>query len=202
MPDINQFKDQCRDIVNNMSKMIVAARSAFNRHSTSHVSDLKNLQTLVGQQLAALLKQVETAAAAAAGDDKINLLRLHSVLSRVQIIAENLAGLTDPLQKKIGSAVLFSEKAVGQTNYLFDLEMGLLRSVLDTILTENDFLKKYLAGEGRKIVQAANDFATEHEDRLIEGLCQPQAAPIFLAILDRFRTMAQQEIELAEFMGK
>jgi len=202
MPDLSQLKDQCREIVNNLSKMIVAARSAFNRHSKPHVEEINNLKATVGQQIEALLKKVEAAAAAASGEKKAALLRLHSILSRVQIIAENLAGLMEPVFKKIKDAVLFSEKAVGQTNYLFDLQSGILRSLLDVILTENDFLKKYLAGEARKVVQAANDFATEHEARLIEGLCMPQAAPIFLAILDRFRTMSQQEMELAEFMEK
>jgi hypothetical protein len=32
---------------------------------------------------------------------------------------------------------------------------------------------------------------------MIEGLCLPQAAPIFLALLDRMGAIAQQEVKIA-----
>jgi hypothetical protein len=78
----------------------------------------------------------------------------------------------------------------------------MIRSVLDIIKTDNEFLKKYLLEEGRKLGKAALSFATEHEDRMIEGLCLPEAAPIFLALMDRMSTIAQHEVEIATLLAK
>ena len=123
---------------------------------------------------------------------------LSGLYSHLQVIADNLGALADPIQKKIKNGVLFSDKAVTQTNYLFDTQAGMLRSVLDIVKTDNEFLKRYTETEARNLIQACNNFATEHETRLIEGLCLPQAAPLFLAILDSMRMLARQEAEIVQ----
>jgi Na+/phosphate symporter len=117
-------------------------------------------------------------------------------------IKANLGNLADPILKKIQGGVLFSDKAVAQSNYLFDQHSGIIRSRLDIIRTDNDFLKNYVKGEGRNLIQACADYATEHQDRLIEGVCTPQAAPIFLAILDAMRGVGQSEVEIAQLMAE
>jgi hypothetical protein len=37
---------------------------------------------------------------------------------------------------------------------------------------------------------------------MIEGVCLPQAAPLFLALLDRIRTLCQHEVEIANILAK
>jgi len=37
---------------------------------------------------------------------------------------------------------------------------------------------------------------------MIEGLCLPQAAPLFLTLLDRMRTLCQHEVEIAKILAK
>jgi Na+/phosphate symporter len=118
----------------------------------------------------------------------------------VQLIADNLAALVSPVQRKISEGILFSDKAVSQTNHLFDKQAGLVRSLLDALKTGNTVLKTYVLEEGQKLLQHCNDFATEHEARLVEGLCLPQAAPLFLTILDRMRTAAQHAVDIVRLM--
>ncbi len=108
----------------------------------------------------------------------------------------------DPIEQKIRGAVLFSDKAVTQANFLFDQHTGIIRSVLDIFKTDNEFLKKYVLEESGKLGKACLSFATEHEERMIEGLCLPQAAPIFLALLDRMRNITQQEVQIATLLTK
>jgi len=93
-----------------------------------------------------------------------------------------------------------SEKAVSQTNQLFDRQAGILRSVLDSLETDNAVLKQYVLDEGQKMVQNCIDFATEHEERLVEGLCLPQAAPLFLSILDCMSSAARHEVDIAQIL--
>lgn len=188
--------------IDKLLSMMGAARDAFNRHSRTSLQQLQNLAGGVVQDFAGILAQLKSLLSKKPEAERFGLIRLHGILSSLEIVGQNLGGLVQPLEKKIKDGVLFSDKAVTQTNYLFDQHAGMIRSILDIVKTDNDFLKKYLLEEARKLVQACADFATEHEDRLIEGVCLPQAAPIFLAILDRFRTIGEHEMELASLLAK
>lgn len=172
-------------IIANLLNMMGAARDAFNRHSRDRLQELQNLQASASQNIATASRQ---------------LPRLGTLLRHLGVIADNLGGLADPISKKIKGAVLFSDKAVSQTNYLFDQHAGMVRSLLDIVKTDNQFLKDYVKNEGRNLIQACTDYGTEHQDRLIEGVCTPQAAPIFLAILDAMRRIGQTEVEIAKLL--
>jgi Na+/phosphate symporter len=133
-------------------------------------------------------------------DERLGLNRVQSLLDHLKTIGDNIGQCADPIERKIRGAILFSEKAVTQANFLFDQQSGMIRSIMDIIKTDNELLKNYLLEESRKLGQACVSFATEHEERMIEGLCLPQAAPIFLALLDRMRTIAQHEVDIANLL--
>jgi Na+/phosphate symporter len=188
-------------IIEMLLTMMRAARDAFNRHSRDRLQELQNLQAAVTQNISTASRQVQSLISRKPEAEQKVLWRLDTILSRLGTIDANLGGLADPINKKIQGAVLFSDKAVAQTNYLFDQHAGMIRSLLDIVKTDNQFLKNYVGNEGRNLVQACADYATEHQDRLIEGLCTPQAAPIFLAILDAMRGVGQTEVEIAKLMA-
>ncbi|MHB8069081.1 MAG: hypothetical protein ACYDIC_14425 [Desulfobaccales bacterium] len=173
-----------------------AARDAFNRHSRSRMEELRNLTRTAAQEMEAAFKKLEKEKAQAA-----EFQLLSGIYKHLQIMSQSLGALADPIQKKIKDGVLFSDKAVAQTNYLFDTQAGLMRSVLDIFKTDNEFLKIYTESEARNLIQTCSNFATEHETRLIEGLCQPQAAPLFLAILENIRIMGQQERDIVKLLA-
>lgn len=178
--------------------MIGAARDAFNRHSRASLEQFKNLAEAAAQEVAAAQKKVAEHLAQAKGPEKEQLALFQQVLPALAGLVGTLAGLQEPIQKKVQQGVLFSEKAVSQTNGLFDTQAGLIRSIFDIIQTNNDYLKKFVREEGGRVQNDCADFATEHETRLVEGLCTPQAAPLFLAILDKFRSLGKQEAELMQ----
>lgn len=205
MPDGSTAKEQLTQlsaVVDKLVSMTGIARDGFNRHRRQCLEELKNLQGTATQEINKAIQQLDTLMAKKTGTERTSCLRLHSILSHLHIIADNLGGLVEPLEKKIKDAVLFSDKAVSQINYLFDRQAGILRSLIDIVQTDNQYLKQYVNEESNKLRQACVEFATEHEARLIEGLCLPSAAPIFLAMLDRMRTIAQHELEIARLLGK
>jgi Na+/phosphate symporter len=189
-------------IIHNLLAMRRAARDAFNRHSRDKLQDLQNLQGTASQNITQASRQIKSLMARKPEVEKQALLRLEAILGRLGEINANLGNLADPIHKKIQGGVLFPDKAVTQCNYLFDQHGGMIRSLLDIIRTDNDFLKNYVKGEARNLVQASADYATEHQDRLIEGVCTPQAAPIFLAILDAMRGVGQTEVDIAKLMAE
>jgi Na+/phosphate symporter len=187
-------------IVDELRIMVGAARNAFNRNSRTDLEELKKIKEAVDRDIKEATSQMEAAIPGKSETEKTALLRLHSILSHLEIMSENIAGLAEPIRKKIQDGVLFTDKAFSQTNYLFNHQTGMLRSLLDIIKTDNDFLKKYVLEEGRVLIQLCLDVATEHETRMIEGLCMPQASPIFLAMLDRMRLIWRHVLAIVRLL--
>jgi len=200
--DERSFKDRLQGIFDQLLAMVGAARDAFNRHGLNNLQELQRLQGLALTEINAVIKEVDALLAQKAEKDKPSWLRSHSVLTHLHIVAENLGGLADPIHRKIKGTVLFSDKAVSQTNGLFDHQAGMLRSLMDIIKTNNDFLKRYTREEGQRMIKACLDYATEHEARLIEGVCTPQASPIFLAMLDRLGIIYRHESDIAALLSQ
>ena len=194
-------KDLFTSIFSTLEGMVGAARNAFNRHSRQDLEQLKTLRKEVVSAIAGATKEVEADLAKQPAGERETGLKAQKVLKRLEIIADKLGGFAEPLEKKMKDGVLFSDKAVSQTNHLFDHQAGLLRSILDIIKTDNVMLQRYVAEEGERLVQKCNDFATEHEARLIEGLCLPQAAPLFLGILDNMRALTLNESDIAQILA-
>jgi Na+/phosphate symporter len=198
------LKEHPADFDPTLAKLIAgtgAARDAFNRHSRTSMEELKTLTQAATQEIMIERKNLQEQMARQAAAQQQDLLRLAKIFTHLRDITHNLVSLADPLQKKIKDGVLFSDKAVSQTNYLFDTQAGLLRSVRDIVNTDNEFLKRYTETEARNLIQACSNFATEHETRMIEGVCLPQAAPLFLTILDNMRMMGQHEVEIVQLLA-
>lgn len=189
-------------IVGELLSMMGAARDAFNRHNRTRLQELRSLQTKVVQDVQDFGKEMKSSIGRKPEDERPFVIQARDILDRLGIIGDNIGGCADPIEQKIRGGILFSDKAVTQANFLFDQQSGMIRSVLDIIKTNNEFLKKYVLEESKKLGQACLTFATEHEERMIEGLCLPQAAPIFLALLDGMRSVSQQQVEIAKLLAR
>ncbi len=185
-----------------LGEMLASARDAFNRHSGASLERLKNLGGELTPEVKSVGDYLCNSAEKTPENQRAPLLRLQSVLTHLQVIGSTLEGLAAPIGRKIKDGILFSDKAVSQANQLFDHLAGILRSILDVLKTDNEFLKRYVQEEGHKLTQATKDFATEHEARLIEGLCLPQAAPIFLALLDGLGAAGHHAVIIAQILSE
>jgi Na+/phosphate symporter len=188
-------------VVDKLVLMTGEAREAFQHQNHKFLENLEHHKETLTQEISAKNKAI-TQLIRESGEKQVAFLRLQSILSHLNLIAETLEDLTEPLRKQIKEGVLFSDKAVSQTNFLFDRQTQILRSLADTIRTGNEFLKKHVIEESQKLSQACIEFASDHEARLVEGLCLPHAAPIFLGILDRMRTIAKHELEIIHLLSE
>jgi Na+/phosphate symporter len=98
--------------------------------------------------------------------------------------------LAAEIKEKFEEGILFSDKATKEIENLFSNTMMLLRNLNDGILTDNPTLKEQVKRDSKIAIDLANQYATEHEDRLIKGLCQMKASPIFLNMIDYFKVIA------------
>lgn len=188
-------------IVDKLNAMIGTARDAFNRHQRQCIQDLDRLRAEAEADVGIAQQKVAALLGSKTNDERQNLLRFQSIYSHQQITAETIANLCEPLSRKIKEGVLFSSKAVSETNSLFDHQLGIMRTFKDIVQTNDELLKNQVIQESDKLVEKCIEFATEHEARIVEGLCQPQAAPIYLRILDLFQTVARHAREVARLLS-
>ncbi|MDD3293957.1 MAG: hypothetical protein PHG20_04645 [Geobacteraceae bacterium] len=117
-------------------------------------------------------------------------------------ICDDLAELTEPLEKKIKEKVLFSDRAVTEVSFLSQNLAELLKATGDLILVKNPVLLRYVLESESMVVKMAIEYATQHEERMIEGLCLPVASPIFLRMLELFMGIARQAKEIASTLSQ
>jgi Na+/phosphate symporter len=182
-------------ILNDLTEMILTLRNAFNRQNQSYLQETAKIQKRLAQDIEKAKKEAK----GLSSSEKL-VARMESILSHMDMVQEAINELIDPLRKQIKEGLLFSNKGIMQTNFLFDHEVGIFRSLADIFVTENPILRDYIFTKIEDMSQKCIDFATDHEARLIEGLCLPQGAPIFLAILDSIRTISHHEHEIVKIL--
>ena len=116
-------------------------------------------------------------------------------LERMGDFIEDIAGC---IRTKIRDGILFSDKAISETTFLLEKLQVVLRNTSDIILSRNSTLREYVKESAAEINRSANEFATMHEDRLIEGLCMPLASPLYLHMLDAIKGIAWHGKQVAE----
>lgn len=102
-------------------------------------------------------------------------------------LTSGLTQLSLAVQNKIREGLLFSDKAVAEVRELFEGTGELLHHFQDLLLTRNPVLRQYILGKASEFEEKMRHFATEHEERLIKGICLPRSSTVYLALLDAFK---------------
>ena len=115
-----------------------------------------------------------------------------SLLPHLQLMAATIQNLLDQEKKKIKSGALFTEKAVNEIRELHSLIQTQFQDATDYVLTRNPRLRSTIEGEMEKLFKTVEQYATEHEVRLITGLCMAQASFLYLAIVDCIKRVSRE----------
>jgi Na+/phosphate symporter len=113
-----------------------------------------------------------------------------SVPAHIEVMAKNMGRVSAGLRKKIKEDILFSDRALGELDYMFERVRDIAVNARDMVLARNTLVARHLAEADRALVMSANDYATQHEERLIEGTCLPKASALYLEMLDAFKDTA------------
>ncbi|MEZ4600418.1 MAG: hypothetical protein R2940_11585 [Syntrophotaleaceae bacterium] len=193
---LNLFADVVANLV-----MMETARSAFNRQNRHDLAELERYQGIAREEIALASERIDAHMMKSHKEGKTPLIKLFSVLSHLEMIVEAMNEAIPPLKKQIREGIPFSRKAMDQANKLFDGQIEILRTLVDIFKTDNEVLKKLILEEkAPQLSHLSIDFATAHEARLVEGLCLPHAAPIFLALIDVVRTMSRHEMDVVQLL--
>ena len=117
-------------------------------------------------------------------------------------IGNGLRKMLNAIDKKVTGDVLFSDKSVTEAYKLFSELQELLTCLGDCINTCNRVLVDNICGRVKGLCEQADEYAIFHEDRLISGVCTPMNAPVYLDILDSFKSIAWHAGEITRNIAK
>lgn len=198
---IRELLAESGPIVDQLIDVITTAKKAFIHQRGQLLIQLNNQQDPLCRKIESTIAALIERMSGKYGSEREPYLRLHSIVTHLLIIAETTCHLEDTLQKQIKDAVLFSDKAISQVNDIFDRQTAILGCLADVICNDDKEARHKALEECQKLGHFCLQYATDHESRLVEGLCFPQSAPLFLAILDQMLTIAHHEREIALLLG-
>jgi Na+/phosphate symporter len=120
------------------------------------------------------------------------------LLIPLQKIAAAIMNLIGRRKRIMGENLFFTDKAVGEVEGLLLLLKEQFVDTRDFIATGNPLLKNRIETLCSQIAQAADHDATEHQNRLVTGLCSPKSSYYYLEIVDSFKNISRNLVDLSE----
>jgi Na+/phosphate symporter len=179
-------------MVRKVEDVLKISQIAFNKHKMSAVKKAENLaQEIHEEELDLTTRFIKLA---------VNTPQARTykfIPGHLEKIGDNLEHILHSIRKKVDEKILFTEKAVVEINGLFEETETLLNHIRDLIVTGNAVLAREVEQLTDEIVKIATEYATFHEDRLIEGICLPVALSLSIHILDAIKGIAWHARKIA-----
>ncbi|MCK9226509.1 MAG: hypothetical protein PHT96_01080 [Syntrophorhabdaceae bacterium] len=115
-----------------------------------------------------------------------------AALPHLQRIALALNNLIDRMETKVEGNVLFTDKALDEIKQLMIVVAAEFIDVKDYCATQNPVLKKQIEINLDKVTNLINEFETVHQNRLIAGVCVPQASYLYIDMTDSLKRMSRE----------
>jgi Na+/phosphate symporter len=126
-------------------------------------------------------------------DDEVVFVPMH-----LERIADNIERLASATARMVNEGTLFTDRASREVGELFESVIEILEGVRDAIRTGNHVLITYVMEAGLACEARANEYALFHEKRLVEGVCQPRASSVYLAMLDDIKGVEWHARQIAQ----
>ena len=121
-------------------------------------------------------------------------------LPHFQRIALALDNLVDKMEIKVESNILFTDKALDEIKQLMIAVAAEFVDVKDYASTRNPVLKKQIEDNLHKVTNLINEFDSVHQNRLISGVCMPQASYLYIDMTDSLKRMSRELSAFAELL--
>jgi len=122
-------------------------------------------------------------------------------LPHFQRIALALDNLVDKMEIKVESNILFTDKALDEIKQLMIAVAAEFVDVKDYVSTRNPVLKKQIEDNLHKVTNLINEFDSVHQNRLISGVCMPQASYLYIDMTDSLKRMSRELSAFAELLA-
>ena len=176
----------------------------FIKHKVGLIDEAKKTSQIIRNE-GTELRKLLGAKATESGNDKETIKSLMSIVNSIEMANTGLDSTLQHVRFKVSEGILFSDKAVKEVCHLFKETLDILKTAGDVIVTKNEVLKKYVVDKYNNLNEIVERYSVGHEERLIKGVCQPQASLVYLNIVDSLITavwhIKQALIRLFEDLG-
>jgi len=124
--------------------------------------------------------------------------RFLTALPHLQRVALALDNLVEKMETKIKNNVLFNQKALDEIKQIMVAVGEEFTDVKDYYMTKNPNLKERIRDDMEKVAKMIDDFDLIHQNRLITGVCVPQASYLYIDMTDSLKRMAKELYTFAD----
>jgi len=121
-----------------------------------------------------------------------------NLVPHLQRVALALDNLITKMEIKIETRVLFTQKAIDEIRHLMMAVGKEFTDLKDFCLTKNPILKEQVRVDMEEIRKLKDEYEIIHQNRLITGVCMPQASYLYIDITDSLKRMAKELSVFAE----
>ncbi len=180
----NPFEGQIIHLADQTIDMLKTAREAFLKQRRPLVAQVLTLGRDVHRAEKALtagLVPGATDGGLPLGGEKV-FVPMH-----LERIGDNIEAFARAVERQVQDGVVFTDRAMHEIDRLLDKALELLEATRDILRTGNRTLVHHVLTDGPCFQATANEFASFHQERLIQGVCVPRASSIYLAMVDYVR---------------
>jgi len=180
----NPLEGQIIHLANQTIEMLEMARQAFLRQRRSLVAQVVALGQEVHRAEKALTAGLIPGVIDGGlppGGEKI-FVPMH-----LERIGDNIEAFARAVERQVQDGVVFTDRATQEIDRLLDKTLELIEATRDVLQTGNRTLVHHVLTDGPCLQATATEFASFHQERLIQGLCVPRASSLYLAMVDHIR---------------
>lgn len=176
-------------------EMLKTAREAFLRQRPSLVPQILAL----GQEVHRAEKQLVAGfiPRGGGGGTSPDVDRIF-VPMHLERVGDNIEAFARAVERQAQDGAVFTDRAIHEIDRLLEHALELLEATRDILRTGNRTLVHHVLTEGPCFQATATEFASFHQERLIQGLCVPHASSIYLAMVDYLRGVERHQREIVQ----
>ena len=113
-------------------------------------------------------------------------------------IGDHVEGFARTVERQAEEGALFTDRAMHEIDQLLEQALELLEDTRDVLRTGNHTLVQHVLDEGPRFQATASEFASFHQERLIQGVCVPHASSLYLAMIDYLRGIERHQRDIVK----
>ncbi|GJQ60714.1 MAG: hypothetical protein D8M57_16600 [Candidatus Scalindua sp. AMX11] len=172
------------EMISHTKEMLGMLEKGFKKHNLEFLEKVEGLEENLYKDSEILLNSLLGA------QESKEIKHFIPVPEHFNRIGNGLNKMFKAVNKKVTDDILFSDKSVSEANTLFSQLQELLDGLRNCINTCTGSLVEQICSSVKELCERADEYAIFHEERLISGVCTPNNAPIYLDILDSFKSIA------------
>lgn len=185
MQNLNSIKKEIAEMAKCALEMWLVTYQAFMEHDMKLISGaLKEEDKLNAWEKKLTLALVELGRNTPTKEDKISIPIFADVVGDLELIGDYCKDILERVEIKIAEKLLFSEEAVKEYGRLYEKTKEALEEVAFALEKGTFCILQDVVTKQGHIDSLVDAYRKRHNQRLLDGICQPMACNMFLNMLD------------------